>query len=183
MLHFDFDESEIDRVSKEFGASEKQIKFAYGRALRRTASNMKTQARKGLRVRLGLRSAAELRKRLAGFRFKGGSGSNMGGVRMWFGFNDMRAGAFKGRARATGSGAEIAGRQVPGGFLARNSKGQRTVMRRTGPGRYPIAEARIDIGDEASVFVEDEVFDEIEEVFFRNFRAEIRARTIYDVGG
>jgi hypothetical protein len=37
--------------------------------------------------------------------------------------------------------------------------------------------------DEAERFIEDEVFDEIETVFFRNFLAEIRARTIYEVGG
>lgn len=182
MLHFDFDASEMRKIADEFGATEKQLRFAYSRALRRTASNMKTQARKGLRQRLALRSAAELRTRMAGFKFRAGKGADMGGVRMWFGLNDLRASAFKGRARATSSGASIAGRSVPGGFVARNSKGQRTVMRRVGKSRYPIAEARLDIQEEAGVFIEDEVFDEIEEVFFRNFRAEIRARTIYEVG-
>lgn len=184
MLRFDFDASEMAKVAEEFGASDKQLAFAYSRALRRTASNMKTQARKGLRERLGLRSAAELRTRMAGFKFRkgSGSGSDLGAVRMWFGLNDLRAGAFKGRPRNSGSGATIAGREIPGGFVAKNSKGQRTVMRRVGKSRYPIAEARVDIEDEAARFIEDEVFDEIEEVFFRNFRAEIRARTIYDVG-
>ena len=183
MLHFDFDGSEMERISDEFGATEKQLRFAYSRALRRTASNMKTQARKGLRQRLGLRSAAELRSRMSGFKFKRGSGSDLGGVRMWFGLNDLRASAFKGRAKDTSGGASIGGRSVPGGFVAKNSKGQRTVMRRVGKSRYPIAEARFDIEDAASMFVEDEVFDEIEEVFFKTFRAEIRARTIYEVGG
>lgn len=183
MLHFDFDNSEMQRIAEKFGATEKQLRFAYSRALRRTASNMKTRARKGLRQRLGLRSAAELRRRMAGFRFQRGSGGDMGGVRMWFGLNDMRASAFKGRPREDGAGASVAGRSVPGGFVARNSKGQRTVMRRVRASRYPIAEARVDIEDEASVFVEDEVFDEVEDVFFRNFVAEVRARTIYEVGG
>ncbi|MEI4262792.1 phage tail protein [Roseovarius sp. D0-M9] len=183
MLHFDFDGSEMQRIADEFGATEKQLRYAYSRALRRTASNMKTQARKGLRTRLGLRSASELRKRMEGFKFKRGSGSDLGGVRMWFGLNDLRASAFKGRPRETAKGATVAGRSVSGGFVAKNTKGQRTVMRRVGKSRYPIAEARLDIEDEAQTFIEDEVFDEIEDVFFRNFRAEIRARTIYDVGG
>ncbi|MFG6501259.1 phage tail protein [Sulfitobacter sp. 1A15106] len=184
MLHFDFDASEMRKIADEFGASEKQIALAYSRALRRTASNMKTQARKGLRQRLGLRSAAELRKRLAGFKFnRGGGGGDLGSVRMWFGLNDLRASAFKGRPQATPGGASMAGRSVSGGFVAKNRKGQRTIMRRVGRKRYPIAEARLDIEDEATRFIEDEVFDEIDEVFFRNFRAEIRARTIYEVGG
>lgn len=183
MLHFDFDGSEMQRIADEFGATEKQLTFAYSRALRRTASNMQTQARKALRERLGLRSASELRKRMAGFKFKRGSGSDLGGVRMWFGLNDLRASAFKGRAKATGTGAAMAGRSVPGGFVSKNSKGQRTVMRRVGKSRYPIAEARLDVSDVGWRVVEDEVFDEIEEVFFKNFRAEIRARTIYEVGG
>ncbi|WPZ28969.1 phage tail protein [Sulfitobacter sp. OXR-159] len=182
MLHFDFDASELRRIADEFGASEKQIALAYSRALRRTASNMKTQARKGLRERLGLRSAAELRKRMAGFRFNRGGG-DLGSVRMWFGLNDLRASAFKGRPKAAPGGASMAGRSVKDGFVAKNRKGQRTIMRRVGRSRYPIAEAKFDIEDEGSIFIEDEVFDEIDAVFFRNFRAEIRARTIYEVGG
>ena len=38
------------------------------------------------------------------------------------------------------------------------------------------------IEDKAQTFIEDEVFDEIEEVFFKNFRAEVRSRTLYSVG-
>ncbi len=181
MLHFDFDADELRRIAAEFDASEKQLALAYGRALRRTASRLKTQARKGLRERLDLRSAAELRKRMHGFRFSR-EGGGLGGVRMWFGLNDLRASAFKGRPKRTARGAAMAGREVEGGFVGRNRKGARTVMRRTGPKRYPIAEATLDIEDAAQVFIEDEVFDEVEEVFFRNFRAEIRARTIYEVG-
>ena len=133
MLHFDFDASEMRRIADEFGASEKQIALAYSRALRRTASNMKTQSRKGLCERLGLRSAAELRKRLAGFRFnRGGGRGDLGSVRMWFGLNDLRASAFKGRPQLTADGASMAGRSVSGGFIAKNRKGQRTIMRRVG---------------------------------------------------
>ncbi|MGX9855780.1 phage tail protein [Limimaricola variabilis] len=182
MLHFDFDASDLRRIADEFGATEKQLKLAYGRALRRTASRLKTQSRKGLRERLDLRSAAELRRRMHGFRFSRDKGAGLGGVRMWFGLNDLRASAFKGRPKRTARGAEMAGREVPSGFVARNRKGKRTIMRRTTPKRYPIAEATLGIEDEAQTFIEDEVLDEVEDVFFRNFRAEIRARTIYEVG-
>lgn len=180
VLHFDFDTSEIARLANEFGASPKQLELAYARALRRTASTLRTQARKGLRETMGLRSAKEIRRRMYGFKFRKGDG--MGSVRMWFGFNDLRASAFKGRPRRTPRGASIAGREVEGAFVGKNRAGQRTIMRRAGRRAYPIAEARIPVDDAAEAFVEDEVFDQVEEIFFRNFRAEIKARTIYEVG-
>lgn len=180
MLAFDFDQGELRRIADEFDASEKDLRNAYSRALRRTAQTMKTRARKGLRTKLHLRTAAELRRRLQGFRFK--RGNDMGSVRMWFGLNDMRVSAFKGRASRTATGASFGGQDFPGGFIGRNPKGRPTVKVRAGSRAYPIKEARMPIEDEAQIFVEDEVFDEIEEVFFHYFRAEVRARTIYGVG-
>lgn len=181
MLSFEFDASELQRIAKEFDASEKQLRFAYSRALRRTAQTMKTRARKGLRTELGLRSAAELRRRLHGFRFKRSGG--LGETEMWFGLNDIRVSAFKGRPKKTASGASYGGRQFAGAFVARNRKGKRTVMRRAGRRAWPIREEQMPIADQAEIYIEDQVFDEIEEVFFKNFTAEIRARTIYGVGG
>ncbi len=180
MLAFDFDASELKAIADEFGASEKDRRHAYSRALRRTAQNMKTRARKGLRTELELRTAAELRKRLQGFRFKRGKG--MGQVSMWFGLNDMRVSAFKGRAARTGAGASFGGQDFPGAFVGSNSKGRPTVMRRATQRAFPIREERMPIEDKAQIFVEDQVFDEIEEVFFKNFRAEVRSRTLYKVG-
>lgn len=180
MLVFDFDESELRRIADEFEASEKDLRNAYSRALRRTAQTMKTRARKGLRTKLHLRTAAELRRRLQGFRFKRGNG--MGSVRMWFGLNDMRVSAFKGRVSRTTTGASFAGQDFPGGFIGRNAKGRPTIKQRSGSRAYPVREARMPIDDDAQTFIEDEVFDEMDEVFFHYFRAEVRARTIYGVG-
>ncbi|KIC36550.1 hypothetical protein [Leisingera sp. ANG-M7] len=180
MLAFDFDARELKRIADEFKASEKDLQYAYSRALRRTAQTMKTRARKGLRTELKLRTAAELRRRLQGFRFKRGKG--LGEVKMWFGLNDMRVSAFKGRASLTGAGAAFAGQDFPGAFIARNAKGRPTVMRRATQKAYPIREERMAIEDKAQIYIEDEVFDEIEEVFFKHFRAEVRARTLYNVG-
>lgn len=180
MLNFEFDSDELQRIAKEFGASRDQLRHAYSRALRRTAQTMKARARKGLRSELELRSAAELRRRLHGFRFK--RGRDLGEVDMWFGLNDMRVSAFKGRARKTGGGASYAGKEFPGAFVAKNRKGRRTVMVRAGRKAWPIREEKMDIVDKAQVYIEDQVFEEIEEVFFKVFLHEVRARTIYSVG-
>ncbi len=180
MLDFSFNVSEIKRIADEFGASERDLRFAYSRALRRTAQTMKARARKGLREELDLRTAGELRRRLHGFRFKKGSG--LGEVRMWFGLNDMKVSAFKGRPRKTAAGASYGNQSFDGAFVARNRKGKRTVMRRVSGRAWPIREEVMPIQDKAQIFVEDEIFDQIEEVFFRHFLAEVRARTIYQVG-
>jgi hypothetical protein len=180
MLSFELDTRELNKIADEFGASEKDLQFAYSRALRRTAQTMKTRARKGLRSELELRTAAELRKRLQGFRFKRGKG--LGEVRMWFGLNDMRVSAFKGRPMRTGSGAKYGKQDFPGAFVAKNSKGKRTVMQRVTGRAWPIKEAQMPIEDKAQTYIEDQVFDDLEEVFFKVFRAEVRARTLYGIG-
>jgi hypothetical protein len=180
MLAFDFDARQIAEIAKEFDATDKQISQAYSRALRRTASALKTKAGKELRVRLGLRTAAVIRRRLAGFSFK--KDGALGSVRMWFGMNDIPVSGFKGRPVLVAGGAALGNRNFPGAFIGKNSKGVKTIMRRVGAARFPIVEQSVPIGDEMQVFVEDEVFADIDDIFFRNFRAEIRARTIYGVG-
>jgi hypothetical protein len=180
MLAFDFDTGQISKIAQEFGATERQLAQAYSRALRRTASALKTSTRKQLRIRLGLRSAGAIGRRLQGFSFK--KDGALGSVRMWFGMNDVSASAFKDRPVNGAGGASFRGRKYPGTFVGKNSKGVTTLMRRVGPGRLPIAEQRVPIDDEVREFVEDVVFDGIDDIFFRHFRAEIRARTIYGVG-
>ena len=180
MLSFEFDARELNKIADEFGASEKDLQFAYSRALRRTAQTMKTRARKGLRSELEMRTAAELRKRLQGFRFK--RGKEMGQVRMWFGLNDMRVSKFKGRPARTGSGARYGKQEFSGGFIGKNRAGKRTVFKRETAHRASAREVKMPIADKAQIYVEDVVFGEIEEVFFKNFLAEVRARTIYGVG-
>jgi hypothetical protein len=71
----------------------------------------------------------------------------MGDVSMWFGLNDMRVSAFKGRAARTGAGASFAGQDFDGAFVGRNAKGRQTVMRRVGKSRWPVKEERMSIED------------------------------------
>lgn len=180
MLHLGFDESELRSIADEFGASEEVLRQAFSRALKRTVQAIKTRARKELRTELQLRTAAEIRKRLYGFKFKRGA-YEMETVRMWFGLNDMKVSAFKGRASKTATGASFAGHEFTGGFVGRNSKGRQTVMRRAGRRAWPIKEERMPINGKAETVVLD-MFEDFEEQFMRIFRAEVRARTIYGVG-
>ena len=48
MLHFDIDWQDLLRIGEELQASDKQIKFALSRALRRTEASLRKLSSKGL---------------------------------------------------------------------------------------------------------------------------------------
>lgn len=177
---FTLDDRELKRIADEFGASKETLRYAYSRAMRRTAQTMKARARKELRTELQMRSAAEIRKRLFGFKFKRGK-YDWGEFRMWFGLNDMRVSAFKGRAKSTSTGATFAGQEFERAFVGRNRKGKQTIMQRASRKRWPIKEARMPIESKARYRIQD-LLDDFEEVFFKNFYSEVRSRTLYQVG-
>jgi hypothetical protein len=180
VLYFQPDESELRRIADEFDADKDVLRAAFSRALKRTAQAIKTRARKELRTELELRTAAEIRKRLYGFRFKRGA-YDLGEVRMWFGLNDMRVSAFKGRASRTATGANYAGQDFPGAFVGRNRKGKQTIMRRAGRRAWPIKEEVMPIQARAESKIV-EITEDFNEMLMRNFLSEVRARTIYGVG-
>lgn len=181
MIELQIDPGQLQAIADEFKASEKDLRRAFSRALSRTSRSLRTQARKELRQGLGLRSAAVLRARLQLKRFRP-RGSGMGGAMLWVGTNDMPATAFKGAPRSTPGGAKVGGRQFPGAFVARGrASGKRIVFRRKGSGRLPIVAETVPIDDDADPIVA-EVYDQAVERLLQNFRAEVRARTIYKVG-
>lgn len=180
MLNFEIDSSQIQALTDELEASEKQVRMAFNRALNRTAGTLRRMASTGLRTELQLRTAAAIRKRLKTIKLK--RGKNTDDIVLWFGANDLPISAFKGRPRETASGAEFNGQQFDGAFIAKTSKGRQSIFKRKGRARLPIVEQTVPVADKIQVFVEDEIFTEVEAIFFKNFRAELRARTLYGVG-
>ena len=179
MLNFDIDPVQLRELAERFDASSKDLEAAYSRAMRRTAGNIRKLSSKGLQSELGLRNATALRRRLKEFRLKRGRQES---IVMWFGANDLPLSAFKGRPRAVPGGIEFNGTTLVGAFFARPGGKKRGVYRRAGGARYPIIEAMMPVADRMMIFLEDEVFVDIEGLFFRNFESEVRARTIYGVG-
>jgi len=78
MLHFDIDWQDLLRIGEELQASDKQIKFAMSRALRRTEASLRKLSSKGLPPLLGLRTASVLRKRLKSIKMRAGAGETTG---------------------------------------------------------------------------------------------------------
>lgn len=179
MLNFDIEWSELQAVAGELQASEKQFKAALSRACNRTAATLRKMSSRGLKDELQLRTLAVLRKRLKSIRLRS---KGAAGVVLWYGLNDLPVSSFKGRVRQTKEGADFRGHQFKGAFVAKSGiKGKRTVFKRTGTGRLPIAEQLMPIKDQADIFIEDEIFTQVEEIFWNHFRRDITARVKYNL--
>lgn len=181
MLYFDIDAKQLDLIADDLGATHKQVAQAFNRALRRTAVTLQKNARRGLKSELELRTMSELRRRLKSMILRRGQGVTE--ARMWFGGNDMKVSSFKGRPRNTSTGAEFRGQKFEGAFVAKNQRGKNTIFKRRGSGRLPLVEQTMPVKDQIDVFVEDEIFTDMENIFFRHFRTDLRARAVLGVGG
>lgn len=185
MLTYDIDWSGLANVALELGASERQVKFSLSRALRRTEATLRRMSSKGLREVLQLRAASALRKRLKSIKARKVGGLGAGdGVALWYGLNDLPVSAFKGRPRENKAGAAFRGQQFDGGFVARSkAKGKQTIFKRKGEARLPIVEQLVPIEDAAIVYIEDEVFDQVETIFWQHFQRDLAARVKFKLGG
>lgn len=183
MLQYDIDWSQLISVGDDLEASDKQIRFALTRAMRRTEATLRRMSSTGLRRELQLRSAAALRKRLRTIKLRktGGRGD---GVALWYGLNPLPVSAYKGTIRKTGRGASKGGNYFEGGFPGRSRYSrQRTIFKRKGRARLSIEEQTVEIEDRAIVFIEDQVFDQVEDIFWQHFRRDLAARVKYQLGG
>ena len=180
MLHFDIDRHGLQKIGDELQGTEKQVRYALNRALRRTEASLRKLSVKGLTKELQLRTAQALRNRLKSIRVRQGKD---GGVALWYGLNPLPASSFKGRAEQDESGAWYGDYFFASSFVGRsNYKGRNTVFKRSGKGRLPIVEQGIKISDSAIVFIEDEVFVQTEQIFWAHFRRDLQARVRYQIG-
>lgn len=180
-LNFTIDTTQLQAVADELRASEKQIAFAISRACQRTATTLRAQAARGLASELQLRTISLLRNRLKSLRMRAEAGG--GDAQLWFGLNDMPASWFKGTPKQTATGATVRGQTFDGGFVAKSKfKGRRTVFKRAGKARLAITEQTLAIEDQALIFVEDQIFDKTEAIFWKHFMRDIQARVKYRIG-
>ena len=180
MMELQIDEAQMRSIADKLGASEEDIKRAHSRALSKTSRALRTQARKALREGLKLRAAAVLNARLKLVRFRP-RGRSLGGALLWTGTNDLPARAFKGKPRQTATGAGIGGRSFKGAFVGTGQNSDaKIIFRRKGKARLPVYAETVSIVEEAEPILED-VYRDVAAIFFKNFKSEIRARTIYNV--
>lgn len=175
MLTFDVDLSSLQAVAAEVGASEREYRASLGRACARTAATLRKMSAKGLKDELQLRTLGVLRNRLKSIRLR----SKGEGVALWYGLNDLSVSAFKGRPRDTKTGARKNNVEFEGGFVGKTKMGKATIFKRAGKARLPIREQTMGIKDKADVFIEDEIFTEVERIFWHHFEQDIKRRVKY----
>ena len=178
MLAFDIDDGALEKIAKEYAATPKQVKLATNRALKRTAGTIRRLSSTGLQSELGLRNAKALRRRIKQYRVGKGGGA----IKLWYGVNDLPVSAFKGRPQKVSGGIKFGETMLHGAFFARIG-GKRLVMQRHGKGRWDIGEATLPVADRMMIYLEDNVFVDIDTIFFKHFNHEIRATTILGIGG
>lgn len=184
MIHFDIDWAGLTRVSEELGATDKQVQFALGRALRRTEATLRRLSTKGLTRVLQLRTMATMRKRLKSIKLRKTGGLGAGnGVGLWYGLNDLPVSSFKGRPKKTQGGAAFRDQQYDGAFVAKSKfKGKQTIFKRDTAKGLPISEQLHEVEDKAIVFIEDEVFEQVETIFWEHFRRDLQSRVKFKIG-
>ncbi len=184
MLRFEIDAQQVHALIAELGVTEKQAKFALGRALQRTAATLRRMSERGLKSALDIKKVAYLRKRLKSVRFRGGS---FQGMKLWYGLNDMPVSALRGAVSKERDGARFAGKagakSFKGGFPAKSARGfGRTILMRQSKARLPLREAEMPVKDRMDVFVEDHIFVQAEEIFWKHFERDMTARSKFGVG-
>lgn len=187
MIHFDLDARQINNLITELGLTERQAKFALGRALRRTAATLRKRSERGLMSELQFKKLAWLRRRLKFSRFSKGT---FEGARIWYGANDVPISALRGSVEQHTGWAKFSGpagnMRVHGGFVGKSkrgwTKGGKTIFQRAGAARLPIREAQLPVKDRMDIFVEDQIFPQIDEIFWNHFQRDMAARARYGVG-
>lgn len=180
LLHFEIDGGEVEQIVLDLGATEKQVKLALHRALMRTATTLRVLGSRYLKNELGLRTIALLRRRMKSLKMKITDGD---GFTLWFGLNDMPVSWFKGTPKETTTGAVSGGQEFAGGFVGKSTfKKRKTIFKRQGKARLHISEQLRAISDKGMVTIEDKIFVQAEEIFWKHFKRDLQARVNYKLG-
>lgn len=184
MLQFDIDANQLRTLIDNLGATDKQARAAMSRALRRTAANLRTMSLRGFKRELDLKRMEFVRRRLKSIRLR----QTADGIALWYGLNDLPVSALKGRLARTPTGASYRGKvgtfEFADGFIMKGKLNNklRSIFYRQGDARFPLAEATVPIKDRMDVFIEDQIFVNVEDIFWRNFERDLRARIEFGVG-
>lgn len=201
-LPVDIDVNAIWGIAEQIGATQKQFRAAYARALSRTAATLRKKAMADLKDGLAPRSMDLVRRRLLSFRLE--RGSQLDNFRLWFGLNAIKVKDLKGRIsgrirprhsrrdKSTGryikatrqtqevgfapKGNLLSSQTFTNGEVARSRRDkQRTVVIRD-PQTRRTREAEVDIYEPMLNYVEDNAFAEAIDIFMHHFESDIRGR-------
>ncbi|WP_162287008.1 hypothetical protein [Pantoea stewartii] len=203
-LPVDIDVDAIWKIAEKIGATQKQFRAAYSRALNRTAATLRKKAMADLKDGLAPRSMNLVRRRLLSFRISRAEKSKLDTFRLWFGLNAIKVKDLKGkisgrmrrrhkkRDRKTGrfaksrrkvqqvgfipKGSLLSPQTFPNGEVARSQNGNRRTLVIRDPQTRRTREAEVDIYEPMLNYVEDNAFAEALEIFMHHFESDVRGR-------
>lgn len=174
MIDLELNTQQIEALQLELQATESQLRKALITTLNRLARWLRTQSARGLSRQLDIQQKI-IRRRLKSFRVKQTGGEF--NVRVWYGLDPISFIYLNPRQNKKGVKAKR--REIAGGFIADVGNGKRQVFKRKGRARLPIEKQIVEVADDATVFIEDELIgtDEFEAEFFKIFERELKWRT------
>ncbi len=183
-LHqFNIDENQLEQIIEQLSATEKQIKLSWNRAINRTAITIKSRAMRVIKDEAQVRKIAHIRRRMKTFKIN--KGQRLDELKLWFGLNDMRVSALKGKSKRIGTKRKPKGAMFQrangdvisdeNSFIAKY-KGRRSIFSRRTDKRFPLFEMKADIENNVQIAIEDDVFSDLPDIFMRHFISDLTAR-------
>jgi hypothetical protein len=126
-----------------------------------------------------------LKKRIQSFKVTSSNGREE--LKIWYGLNPIGVSNLRGRMKRKGTkrapaGAVFSGvsnvvgtRSYSDGFVAKINK-SKSIFSRVGTGRFDLEEKSVEINDDLIVKLEDQIFDELPDVFFKHYSVDLRGR-------
>ncbi|ECG8590761.1 hypothetical protein FNI11_13615 [Salmonella enterica subsp. salamae] len=197
MSGFYIDASEFDALRDALGATEKQCKAAYNKAVRQTAAKLERLARATMISGTGVKGRQIVRGRVRVFVSKG-KGEKPGGGKIWFGLDSLPVSSLRGKikpqsrrkpkrgsdgrfikgrgaagASFTPQAADIPPLSFPNSFVAKRD-GRRTIWVRNTDGR--VNEARVPIYEPMLGQIDSDVFVGAGDMLLDYFSKDLRGR-------
>lgn len=209
-LLFDIDVDDLRKIADQAGATQYQLRLAYSRALKRTASKMRMKALAELKTGLAPRKMDHFRRRIfTSFITRGNAPDE---ARFWFGLNAVRLKDLRGRIRGkmakrhdlrdpkTGrfirakrkrrksqapsfdpAGSFLDSTRYDNGIVTRTRRDKRRTIYIKNQDTGRFREAEISIYASAMDYVEDVAFAECLDIFMKEFASDIRRRAKYGI--
>ena len=175
MMHLFIDDADLNAVIEQFPElPPKAVPLAFHRAMRRTEQTIISQASRLLKGELKLSAQKALKARVKTYIRP--SSSNMEEMKFWFGMNDLPPNVFSGKPRKTKGGLMFRGHYYDRAFVTIRN-GKTTYRQRDGAARTPTTKITIPIPDDIVVKIEDEVLEQMPEIFMRHFATDLQGRS------
>jgi hypothetical protein len=175
LLHVAIDQTTMADLQKDLGGTPKQVELAFRRACTRTAAKLQKLATKALVSELEIDQLKKFRRRLLSFRMKK---TGEGGMKLWYGLNDLPPTWLSGTPAKTPSGVTFRDKQYQGAFLSHSG----LIYKRQGKARYPIETLGYPFQEKAERIIERSVFDKVAVIFWAEFERDLKARINYNIG-